>query len=161
MIQVSIKRNGQLTNQASFPTLGEAEAWQSHHNLIGSFGKPAIYETIPVCIQEEVRGTIQKLVAEPKFDRYGNEITPAIYKAEEGIISPAVYEQREVLVSECEFEVIIEDITEKLEQERINQESLEFLASTDWMIIREIDCGIPCPEDVKLQRQAARSKIVK
>ena len=161
MIQISIKKQEQITNQASFPTMEEAQAWQSHHNLIGSFGRPAIYETISVCIQEEVRGTTQKLVAEAEFDEYGNEVTPAIYKSEEGVISPAVYEQREVLVSECEFEVIIEDITEKLEQERINQESLEFLASTDWLILRELDNGTPCPAEIKAERQAARDRIVK
>jgi hypothetical protein len=162
MFKVTIKKNGIMTHaRDDFSSLEEAQAWQARHNLNGTFGRPAIYETISVCIQEEVRGMVQKLVAEPEFDGYGNEVTPAIYKSEEGVISPAVYEQREVLVSECEFEVIIEDITEKLEQERINQESLEFLASTDWLILRELDNGTPCPPEIKAERQAARDRIVK
>lgn len=53
------------------------------------------------------------------------------------------------------------DITAELEQEKINQDALAYLASTDWLIIREIDCGMPCPAEVKALRQAARAKIVK
>lgn len=54
-----------------------------------------------------------------------------------------------------------EDLTDQLEQERINKEALEYLAATDYLIIREMDNGIPCPPDIKLARQAARERIVK
>jgi hypothetical protein len=53
------------------------------------------------------------------------------------------------------------DISEQVEQEKINQESLEYLASTDWLIVREIDANIPCPLDIKQKRQEARDKIVR
>jgi hypothetical protein len=61
----------------------------------------------------------------------------------------------------AEYTVEIVDITAELEQEKINTESLAYLASTDWMIIREIDSGVVCPADVKLARAEARAKIVR
>lgn len=61
----------------------------------------------------------------------------------------------------AEYEIVIEDITEQLEQERINQESLAYLASTDWLIIREVDSGIACPLEIKQLRQQARQRIVR
>ena len=61
----------------------------------------------------------------------------------------------------AEYSVQIEDISQQLEQERINAEALAFLLSTDWLIIRELDAGIPCPAEVKAARQAAREAIVK
>lgn len=56
---------------------------------------------------------------------------------------------------------VIEDITQKVAQEQINSEALQFLASTDYYIIREIDSGVPCPAEIKAQRQAARERIIK
>lgn len=53
------------------------------------------------------------------------------------------------------------DISAQVEQERINAESLKYLADTDWLIIREIDAGISCPVEIKATRQAMRERIVK
>ena len=53
------------------------------------------------------------------------------------------------------------DLTAQFEQEKINSEALGYLASTDWLVIREVDAAIPCPEDIKLLRAEARSKIVR
>ena len=61
----------------------------------------------------------------------------------------------------AEYEIVIEDITAQVEQERINAEALAFLASTDWLIIRELDAGIPCPTEIKIARQEARQRIVR
>lgn len=61
----------------------------------------------------------------------------------------------------AEYTVEIEDISAQLEQERANREALEYLASTDWMIIRELDAGIPCPAEVKQARAEARARIVR
>lgn len=60
-----------------------------------------------------------------------------------------------------DYTIEIEDITDQVEQEHINAEALAYLASTDWMVIREIDAGIPCPVEVKEERAAARSRIVR
>lgn len=46
-------------------------------------------------------------------------------------------------------------------QAQINSESEALLASTDWMILRELDSGEPCPAEVKAQRAAARAAIVR
>lgn len=53
------------------------------------------------------------------------------------------------------------DITAEVDQVRINAESLKYLAVTDWLIIREVDAGIPCPVEVKLTRQQMRARIVR
>jgi hypothetical protein len=46
------------------------------------------------------------------------------------------------------------------EQEKINMEAKNYLSSTDWYIIREMDTGEPCPQEIKDLRAAARSRIV-
>lgn len=61
----------------------------------------------------------------------------------------------------AEYLVEIENISAQVEQERINAEALAYLASTDWMVLRSIDNGIPYPEEIKTERAAARARIVK
>lgn len=60
-----------------------------------------------------------------------------------------------------EYEVIIEDFTSKLSQEKINIEAEAYLRSTDWYVIRFAEQGIPYPQEIKDARQAARDKIVR
>jgi hypothetical protein len=61
----------------------------------------------------------------------------------------------------AEYTVEIEDITAQVAQEAINAEALAYLASTDWLVIREVDAGTPCPADIKAERAAARARIVR
>ena len=61
----------------------------------------------------------------------------------------------------AEYSVEIEDISAKVKQDKDNAEALAYLAETDWMVIREVDAGIPCPIDVKAKRAEARAKIVR
>lgn len=61
----------------------------------------------------------------------------------------------------AEYTIEILDISAQVEQEKQNAEALAYLAETDWMVIREIDAGVPCPVDVKAKRAEARSKIVR
>lgn len=162
MIQVSIKRSGQLTNQGQFASQEEAEAWISYHKQIGSFGRGEISEIRSICIKEEVRGESKELVSDATFDRYGNEVTPAVYKIiPDTLISPAKYEDKQILISPAEYEIIIEDISEKLQQEAINAEALAFLASTDWMVVRAMERGESLSPEFKAERQAARDRIIK
>lgn len=86
------------------------------------------------------------------------EAKEAVYKEMSPAV-PAVTEDWVLL--RAEYTIEIEDIGAQLEQERINREALEYLASTDWLIIRELDAGIPCPADVKQARAEARSRIVR
>jgi hypothetical protein len=60
-----------------------------------------------------------------------------------------------------ELEALQESVQTKIDQEAINKEALAYLLNTDWMVIREIDSGVPCPEQVKTLRAEARAKIVK
>lgn len=48
----------------------------------------------------------------------------------------------------------------KNNQKIINEQSQAYLRSTDWLIIREIDNGEPCPQEIKILRQAARDSII-
>lgn len=136
MIQVSVKRSGQLTNQASFPTMEEAQAWLSHHEGMKSFGEPA--------------QTIQQQV----------EISPAVIAEDGSVLQEAVTEMQEVHIPGS-YEVEVIDISAELAQQAINAEALAFLASTDWLITKQVETGIACPEEIKAERQAARDRIVK
>jgi hypothetical protein len=46
-------------------------------------------------------------------------------------------------------------------QEEINAQALQYLASTDWYVIRCQETGTPIPADVLAERQAARARVVK
>jgi hypothetical protein len=45
-------------------------------------------------------------------------------------------------------------------QEVINAESMAYLASTDWYVVRYAETGVAVPSDVTTARAAARSAIV-
>lgn len=53
------------------------------------------------------------------------------------------------------------DVSEQVAQEAINSEALAYLASTDWLIVREVETQVPCPVEVKELRAQARLKIVR
>jgi hypothetical protein len=136
MIQVSIKKQEQITNQASFQSMEEAQAWLSHHEGMKSFGQPK------QIIQQQI------------------ELSPPVLD-EEGIeLSPAVTEMKEVELA-GEYEVEIIDISAEFAQEKINAEAQAFLDSTDWMVIRAMEKGEELSPEFKAERQAARDSIVK
>ncbi len=60
-----------------------------------------------------------------------------------------------------ELEALQESVQAKMDQEAINKEALAYLASTDWMIVRELDSGMVCPAEVKQLRAEARAKVIK
>ena len=57
----------------------------------------------------------------------------------------------------AEFTSEIVDISAQLELESQKAAAKKLLADTDWLIIRELDAGIACPQEIKNQRAAARS----
>jgi hypothetical protein len=61
----------------------------------------------------------------------------------------------------AEYMIEIEDITDQVAQDAINAEALAYLASTDWLVIREVDAGVACPAEIKAERAAARARIVR
>jgi hypothetical protein len=59
------------------------------------------------------------------------------------------------------YQVSIVDITSEVNQREINREAEQYLASTDWLIIREQETGVACPQNIKTERAAARARIVR
>lgn len=53
------------------------------------------------------------------------------------------------------------DISQKIEQDKINADALAYLSSTDWLIVREVETRVACPAEIKQLRSEARLRIVK
>ena len=136
MIKISIKKQEEITNQGLFPSMEEAQAWLAKHEGMKSFGQPK------QVIQQQV------------------ELSPAVIAEDGSVIQEAQFEMQEVeLVGD--YEVEVEDISAKLEQEKINAEALAFLAATDYIVIRAMEKGEELSPELKAERQAARDRIVK
>jgi hypothetical protein len=60
-----------------------------------------------------------------------------------------------------ELEALASSVEADHLQEAINAESEAYLASTDWLIVREMETGIQCPIEVKIARSQARLQIVR
>ena len=65
------------------------------------------------------------------------------------------------VIPEVQAEFTLEFSTYVKSQEEINEEALAYLASTDWMIIREMEGGTACSQSIKDLRAAARLSIVR
>jgi hypothetical protein len=135
-IQISIIKESQVTNQATFPTMEEAQAWLERHEGMKTFGEPA--------------HTVQQQV----------EIFPAVVDEEGTEISPAQFEMQDFQIP-ATYQVEIVDISAQLEQESINAAALKMLAESDWMVTRLAETGVAIPEEVSLARAAARASIVR
>jgi phage gp36-like protein len=99
-------------------------------------------------LEEELREASPAVDA--VLDEQGVEVSPAV---------PAVMQKWVKL--KAEYTIEIEDITAQVAQDAINAEALAYLASTDWLIIREVDAGVACPADIKTLRAEARAKVVR
>ena len=146
MIQISIKKQNIITNQASFETQELADAWLSEHEGMGSFGSP-------------------------RFSLKSVEISPAVFESREIIdvdpiqfeeveLSPAIWEDKLVETNPEGYEVEMEDISLQVKAESVNKVHLDYLASTDWLIIRKQETGQDYSEEIKTKRQSSRAGIV-
>lgn len=121
--KISIIKQGIITNQATFPTIEEANSWFEKEEANQSFGKPAHIVTTDKIVtpaKDRVTKIVKKEIPqEPKFDEAGNPIkTKPIYENVEVVVSeyvPAVYEVIEV---PSEYTVEIIDMTEEIELEK-------------------------------------------
>lgn len=99
------------------------------------------------------------------IERFDIEMSPAIAEVVNDageIVQEAIPAVTVPMVKlRAEYTIEILDITAQVEQEKINAEALAYLVSTDWMVIREVDSGLPCPADIKAERAAARARIVR
>jgi hypothetical protein len=149
MIKISIIKNSQVTNQASFPSQEEAQAWLASHEGMGTFGQNRQVISHPAISTES-----QVEISPAVIDENGVEISPAQFETQV-TETPA----REEVIEGYVVEIV--DISAQLEQEAINAAALKLLAESDWMILRELDSKVACPQEVKDARAAARASIVR
>ena len=153
--------DGEVLNRLHLMGHGLPERWVPHKDEGGSYDEADFIEERVVEDEPAVEPVLisEGIPAKPAVYDNGNLISEATEEV------PAVYTEgvpakthKEVKLK-AEYTVEIEDITEKLEQEKVNAEAMAYLASTDWLIVRQMDSGVMCPEDIKLARQAARDRI--
>lgn len=137
MKQIKVSKNGVLTNVLGYETQEEIAFFQAQEQL-GTFGTPAHNNTV---------------VISPGI--------PAVLDENGAEIFAGVAEVVDIIEVPADYTIVIEDIIDNSVQEKINADALKFLAETDYMIIREYETGIICPEEIKDQRQAARDRIIK
>lgn len=160
MIQVSIKKQDQITNQASFPTMEEAQAWLAKHEGMKSFGQPKQIVQQQIELEPAVIEKQMILVKEAQLDEEGNELSPAEYEEQDVVIKEAVTEMQEVELA-GEYEVEIEDKSAQLAQDAANAEALKYLAETDWYVSRMSETGVAIPQEITAARAAARAAIIR
>lgn len=136
MIKVKVKNlSGVETYGAECNTQEEADSWINKCIDNNSFGKP------------------ERWVRENEED-----IANSLETRESTTIDGTITEYK--LASEYTIEQT--DITAQVEQERINRESLQYLADTDWYVLRaQEDPTKPIPQDIKDLRASARLAIVR
>lgn len=54
----------------------------------------------------------------------------------------------------------LDEQAEREAQERINREAREYLAETDWYVVRELDTGVAMPDEVRQKRAEARKSVM-
>lgn len=146
-----------ITDCISMNAWGKPERWVPHRDEQVLFGKEE-YDDSDVIDERQV-----EIIPGKPFE----PAIPAVYEA--GVLirdeipespeKPAVMQKQVKLKAEYLVEIV--DITESYNQAKTNKEALKYLAETDWMVIREMDSGVPCPVEVKQKRQEARESIVK
>ena len=83
-------------------------------------------------------------------------------------ISNAV-ETREIVDSEqtiieykllAEYILESEDISDSIRAQKESEEARAYLNSTDWLIIRQLESGVLCPQEIRDARASARLKVI-
>jgi hypothetical protein len=152
MLKYSVRKNGIITNSWTSDFADEThyeacfglpERWVLHKDE----PMAEAYDDADV-LEEELREASPAVDA--VLDEQGVEVSPAV---------PAVMQKWVKL--KAQYNIEIEDIAAQVAQEAINAEALAYLASTDWLVIREVDAGVACPEDIKQKRAEARAKILR
>jgi hypothetical protein len=135
MIQVSIKKDGKITNQATFSTQAEVNTWLSTHEEQGNFGQKA--------------QTIEEMIA----------VTPEVLDASMGLILPSEYKLKVTKIPGYEVEIIDTTIQDTIDKN--NKEALAYLDSTDWVVLRAAEHGEQVSAEFRAERDLARAKVVK
>jgi hypothetical protein len=169
MFLISIIKNSVVTNQAQFEDMEKLNEWLSKHESMKTFGQPAYTTEQQIELIPAVYETQSVLVKEAVVAEDGTELEPAQFEEQQVLVAPAVLGTQTAQVA-GEYEVVIEDITAKLEQARINEESQKFLNETDWKVLRhrdQLEANIPTSlspleyQDLLQARQSARATIIR
>lgn len=139
MKQVKVIINNNVAQVARFETDESMQGWLQMLATTYAWGKPAGEYKLSELSQDELAQEISRR----ETDDFGNNLLELM------ITIPAQYS------------IEITDVTAQLEQEKVNNEALAYLMSTDWYAIREAETGVPMPTDIKNARAAARASIVK
>lgn len=83
-----------------------------------------------------------------------DKVIPAVLDLEGNELVPQTVE-----VATHSHEVL--DITNQVNQEEVNRQALEYLASTDYLVIRFIEEGTPYSQEIKDLRTQARLSVVR
>lgn len=141
MIKYTVKRNGVIISEYTSDFADETyyeENWGKPEHTVEVTPLQTIYhEAIPAVLDEQ-----------------GEELKPAVEAYTEVI--EATFE-----VVPSEYLVEIEDITEQVNQEAVNQEAEAYLKSTDWYTLRSLESSTEIPTEILLARQAARDRIIR
>lgn len=155
MIRVEVKNriSQELITRAQFNTQQEVDSWIEDCKKSECFGKNERWIREG---EESISNAIESRIIE-------------IYPAQEEILDEdmnIIQEAREA-ITRTEYKLAAEytieqlDISAQINQERINQEALAYLASTDWMVIRAIESGVSVPTEITTARAAARLSIIR
>lgn len=108
--------------------------------------------------EEDVSAFLSQIASQATFGKpeHYNVVIPAHLVPESG---ERVEATLELIASE--YSVEQEDVSSELEQRQINAEALQYLSSTDWLIVRELETSVSCPEEIKIARAEARARIVR
>jgi len=89
-----------------------------------------------------------------------SEAVEATYDDEGLELTPYVPEVKELVRPYTPLEITDQMLEEKLNEFRdVKQEALDYLASTDWYVVRYAEKGIKVPVDIINNRQLAREKL--
>jgi hypothetical protein len=138
MKQVSIKKNNIVTNQAKFATQELADAFLAREIANKSFGKNERELTEEQAIMEG--SDIENAASSRVVETIDGEVTLYTFAAD--------------------YTVEVEDITAQALAQQESEQALQYLKDTDYYIIRELDAGTACPQEIKTLRAAARLKVL-
>lgn len=107
--------------------------------------------------QAEADSWLNEQIANESFGKaqHQKEVTPKIINGD-GTTTPATY-----VTVPSEYTVEQVDVTNEVNQSKVNADSLSYLAATDYLVIKSMESGIPMDEVVKGLRAEARLRIVR
>jgi hypothetical protein len=135
MIKVSIYKNNVLCNEAKFTTDDLANAWVEQEINNQSFGRNERWLVESEFTDEVIEQSLESRIR----NGLGNLLE---YKFS------------------ADYTIQISDISIEELARQESSEAVRYLSETDWYIIREMDSGEQCPNDIKLARAAARLKVL-